>query len=445
MAYPTEVPPAGRGGRIVSVEAEGPAHRAGLRPGWIVLDVEGQPLRDIIDWMWSADGTRVEIRVEDSAGRRSDLVLERDWDEPWGIDFDGVVFDGIRECDNACAFCFVAQLPSGMRPSLYVRDDDYRLSFLAGNFVTLTNLDDGDVDRIISQRLSPLHVSLHAVDPEVRQALMCPSVEDRAMEHMDRLLEHGVGLHVQIVLVAGVNDGEVLDRTLEWTAAREGILSVGIVPMGFTRHGRRPAASFEAPDAASVVIEQIGSWQRRAVRDEPWLFAADEFYLAADVELPAWDEYGDFPQYENGIGMARAFIDEALDAVKDLRPSSSGPEVALITGELFAPVLEGLRDALSRTGCFVSVLAVPNDLLGGNVNVAGLLSGKDIVDTLATSGTAAGIYLLTDAAVNDDLLLIDDMTVEEVARRSGADVRLVSCDAAGLVSALSALTVSNSG
>jgi putative radical SAM enzyme (TIGR03279 family) len=443
MPYPTEVGPAAGGGRILAVEPDGPAAAAGLTAGDVILSVEGEPLRDVIDWMWLSDGDRVEVRVRDSRDVESEVVLERDWDESWGLEFDGVVFDGIRECDNACAFCFVAQLPPGMRPSLYVRDDDFRLSFLAGNFITLTNLSDDDVARIVRQRLSPMYVSLHAVDDEVRRTLLCPTADDRALEFVERLGEAGIALHVQIVLVPGVNDGQVLERTLRWLEAREGIASVGIVPVGITSYQKRIASGYDSAEAAQAVLAQLKPWceRMRSERGVSWVYAADELYLAAGADLPQWDDYDGFPQFENGIGMVRAFVDEAGEELGRLPPAAAGllcgaPRVALVTGAFFAPVLARLAPALAHAGCAVSVLPVANDLLGGNVGVAGLLGGGDIAKAVAAHGLDAGVFLVPDVAVNDDGLLLDDLTVAEVAAQAGADVRLVSCDAAGLVSAL---------
>lgn len=445
MTYPTEVGPAGAGGRIASVEVGGAAQRAGLVPGDTILAADGSSLRDVIDWMWLADSQWVALRVRDAAGADRDIVMERSFDESWGIEFDGVVFDGIRECDNACAFCFVAQLPEGMRPSLYVRDDDFRLSFLSGNFVTLTNLDDADVARIVDQRLSPMHVSLHAVDEDVRRSLMCPTAEDRALEFIDTMLAGGIDLHVQVVLVPGMNDGAVLDRTLEWLYPREGIESVGIVPVGITRFQKRIARCFEDAAGAEAVLAQLDTWRERmyAERGIFWVHAADEFYLAAGRTFPAWDDYDDFPQFENGIGMVRAFIDETAEALEEHPPLRGATPVTLVTGTLFAPVLESLAPALAATGCAVRVLPVANELLGGNVNVAGLLAGDDIARAIADG--ASGICLVPVVVVNDDGLFLDDRTIEQVAASAGTDVRLVSCDAAGLVSALRELSTANSG
>jgi len=452
MTYPTEAPPAGPGGRIASIEPDGPAALAGLSVGDVLITADGEPLRDVIDWLWAADGDSVEVGVVDARGVECEAVLERDWDEPWGFEFDGVVFDGVRECDNACSFCFVAQLPPGMRPSLYVRDDDFRLSFLTGNFVTLTNMSDEDVDRIVEQRLSPMHVSLHAVDEDVRRRLMCPTAEDRALEFTDRLLAAGITIHVQIVLVPGVNDGEVLERSLEWLAAREGIESVGVVPVGMTRYQSRISVGYDTPESAAAVLALLEPWRvrMRAERGLSWVHAADEFHLAAGAELPAWDDYDGFPQFENGIGMVRAFIDETGEELDELAlstpvPDARSPRVVLVTGVFFAPVLTALASGLELTGCAVSVLPVANELLGGNVGVAGLLGGTDIARAVAAHRQQADLFLVPDLAINDDGLFLDDLTIAGVAAQAGTEVRLVSCDAAGLVSALLELSTAKSG
>jgi len=253
-SYGSEVS-AGSGGLIATVDADSPASRAGLAPGDRVLAADGAPNADIIDWQWYSDGAEVVLTLE-----RGDVLLARESGETWGITFADALFDRIRICRNSCAFCFMTQLPPGLRPALYIRDDDYRLSFLQGNFVTLTNLTDADVERISEQQLSPLYVSLHSVDPEVRARLVCAH-EDRALERFDQLLDAGIDLHVQIVLVPGVNDGDQLDRTLTWLAEREGVESVGIVPLGYTRHQQTFKVGFEDRIAAALVIEQVQRWQ----------------------------------------------------------------------------------------------------------------------------------------------------------------------------------------
>jgi putative radical SAM enzyme (TIGR03279 family) len=377
----------------------------------------------------------VILRVE-RAGAVRTVELDRAPGEPLGVAFDTPVFDSIRECDNACAFCFVAQLPKGLRPALYVRDDDFRLSFLTGNFVTLTNVAEADVERILEQHLSPLHVSVHAVDPWVRSRLMCPTAEDRALEVLDQLLRGGIEVHAQVVLVPGINDDAVLVQTLDWLKQRPGVLSVGLVPMGFTAHQSRWTDSYDGTGAAAVldVVDRVQA-RVRAERGFGWAYAADEFYLLAGAKLPPWPEYDGFPQYENGIGMVRAFLDEFAAA------DTQDVAAVLVTGVLFAPVL---RELLASRGLpRVQVLPVRNRLFGGNVGVTGLLSGRDLTEAIrahsATPGRGDTPYLVPDVVVNSDGLLLDDIPATGLAELAGADVRLVGSDAGSLAGELTEL------
>ncbi len=431
--------PGAGAGRVAAV-APGDAYKAGLRVGDIVRTVNGTPVRDVIDWLWLTDEPASDLTVERD-GRELCLTVRRSGPGPLGVSFQAPLFDGIRECENACAFCFVSQLPAGLRASLYVRDDDFRLSFLSGNFVTLTNLAEDDVERIVGQHLSPLHVSVHAVDPVVRQRLMCPTVEDRALEIVDTLLKAGIEMHVQIVLVPGVNDGDVLEETLGYLAAREGIASVGCVPMGFTGHQQRFAESFDAGLARSV-LALTHEWQERmrTERGAGWVYAADELYLLAGADLPDPAQYDDFPQYENGIGLASAFVEEFERTLREAGAAGRADKhhaLTVVTGTLFAPVLRGLLDAngLAQIG----VLAVENRLFGGNVSVAGLLGGGDIAEAVATDG-AEGTYLVPEVVVNSDGLLLDDVPAHTLGERSGGDVRLVGSDGAALARALTTRT-----
>ncbi len=433
--------PAGSGGLVAGVGPDTPASRAGIAIGDHVLAVDGAPVADIIDWQWYADGDQIALTLErDVPAERPDVLLTREPGEVWGIEFADALFDRVRTCRNSCAFCFMTQLPPGLRPALYLRDDDYRLSFLHGNFITLTNLSDADVTRIGEQQLSPLYVSLHSVDPQVRARLVCAH-EDRALERFDQLLDDGIDLHVQIVLVPGVNDGEELDRTLTWLAEREGVASVGIVPLGYTRHQQVFSAGYEDRIAAALVIEQVQRWQfAMRERDEvTWVHLADEFYLNAHAPFPKTEWYDEFPQYENGIGLVRSFVDDALEIRDELTAAlqalpAEEDSVTVITGVMAATPLGGALLACDGGGR-VRLLAVGNRFFGGNVSVTGLLTGVDIVDAIAKH-PHSGTYLLPDVVLNADGLTLDDMTLPEIAEQSGADIRLLSCTAGGLLQGL---------
>lgn len=457
--YAASRPAGGLGAEIASIDSGGPAERAGLVPGDVIATADGHALRDVVDWRWTADGPCVSLVVGSGDDGSREVTLTREPGETWGFEFRDTIFDAVRTCRNNCAFCFMTQLPTGLRRALYLRDDDYRLSFLQGNFITLTNLADEDVERIAEQHLSPLYVSLHAVDPEVRRTLVCAK-EDRALERFDELLDAGIDMHVQVVLVPGVNDGEQLDRTLTWLAEREGVVSVGIVPLGYTRHQDRFDRSYNDPLKAATVIQQVQRWQFESKERDgvSWVHLADEFYLNARAPMPTVEWYDGYPQYENGIGIVRSFVDEATElkdrferAIKHLPAEEEA--VTLITGVMAATTHAGALQAFGGVGR-VRLLCVPNRFFGGNVTVTGLLTGRDLLDAIkndvvarhaaavsgiiggAGGGGRAGIYLLPDIVFNSDGLTLDDMTLDDLREDSGADVRLVSSDAAGLLAGL---------
>jgi putative radical SAM enzyme (TIGR03279 family) len=425
---------------IAAVESGSPAEAAGLTPGDRILQVDDAPLRDVIDWRWHTSEDAIELLVARQDAPATAIVLARQPGSAWGIEFSSPVFDSVRRCANDCVFCFMSQLPEGLRPSLYIRDDDYRLSFLQGNYVTLTNLSSNDISRIASLRLSPLHVSLHATDPAVRHSLLCHNADDRAVDMLDELQQIGIEFHVQIVLVPGVNDGSVLEQTLSWLFERAGIVSVGVVPVGYTRFQSRISASYDEPEAARVVIDQLGAWRESALttRGTHWVHGADELYLNAGRDIPDADAYDGFPQYENGIGMVRTFADELERAASSdsLADASTRHAATVITGTLFAPHLEEL---LARSGQrHVRVLPAKNGFFGGNVSVAGLLTAQDLIEAMWRDDSG-GPYLIPDSVLNDARLTLDDLTFDEIAARANADVRLVSCDATALVRALAEL------
>jgi putative radical SAM enzyme (TIGR03279 family) len=402
---------------IIASVADGcVAHRGGIHAGMTLLAVDGQPLRDYIDWLWLSSEPSVELQIAELGT----VVLEREAGEPWGIEFASPVFDGVRTCVNNCAFCFMAMLPKGLRPSLYLRDDDYRLSFLQGNFVTLTNITDSDIERIISYHLSPLHVSLHAVSAAVRQKLMGRN-HARGIEVLQRLLGAGIEIHAQIVLVPGVNDGAVLTETLDWVAARPGVTVCGIVPYGYTKY----AALQRGFDGAGcqAVVEQVGQWQ--AANPTACVQLADEFFVKAWphdtlAHLPSADYYAAYPMLYDGIGMLRSFADDIQAARRGehcspAEPSNPTSRTLIATGQAFAPFLTRLLNAAGAPNT-TTVLPIKNNFFGGNVDVAGLLTATDIIEQVSVhlKTHKADQLLLPPAIFNDDGLTLDDKTLADI-------------------------------
>ncbi len=433
---------------IKNVEVDSPAYEAGFTRGCYITSINGESLRDIIDWRWHACEDNVSLGYIDTDGDEGVVELERLDEQDWGIEFDDVIFDEVKLCKNACKFCFMAQLPKGMRDSLSLRDDDFRLSFLTGTFVTLTNLEDDEIKRIIEQRISPLRVSLHAISDDVRRSLIGKN-HARGIQAFEALLEGGIEFDAQIVLCPGINDGDELVNTLEWAYAQQGIKTVGIVPLGFTSHQSRFCKSFDEATDAKAVIDAITPFQRRSIaeRDCCWVHAADEFYRNAfpddlDANLPDASMYGDFSMFEDGIGIIRSSIGELKEAYTTLDAQrlseslrKSGTHLHLIAGKAMSPYAAQILDE-SAMGTTMDILFVKNTFFGGNVNVTGLLTGADITRAIiahkkmyASDDTEAAksshIYLLPDVIFNVDDVTLDGMSAKQISTDSGADVLIV--------------------
>lgn len=413
--YARSKDPDALGALVLSVAPDSPAYEAGIEPGMRIYSVNGTPLTDMIDWLWEASDAECELEVFDPRdGALQVAALERFPGEDWGIEFDGAVFDGMRTCVNACTFCFMRMLPKDMRGTLYIRDDDYRLSFLQGNFVTLTNVSDDDVDRIITHRLSPMNVSLHAVSPDVRRRLMGRNA-GRGIEVLERLIDADIEIHAQIVLVPGENDGEELERTLTWCAERPQVTSLGIVPLGYTRFQTRFTSSYsDDPASARAVIEQVRPFQEEArKRSGRTVFQlADEFYLDADVDVPTAGSYDGYPQYYDGIGMIRSYLDETAEVL-----SRSSDELAHIRNllereSLELVVLSGAAAARTIANFVASpqldgrVVTIYNEYFGGNVDVTGLMCACDILQQLPEKLTQV-MLIVPDVIFNADGMTLD--------------------------------------
>ncbi len=417
---------------VAAVEEGSPAEEAGIQAGDLIIEIDGEPIRDMVDYyILLADDVKHRFLVERGA-RRFDADIDIGGSEP-GLSIRTPVFGRLLLCDNNCTFCFVDQLPSGLRDAVYVKDDDYRLSFLQGNFITLTNLEPEDLERILDDRLSPLCVSLHSTDPELRERIFRSRGAARALDNLDALLEGGIEVHVQLVIMRGVNDAEHLERTLEDLAGRfGGVSSIGVVPVGMSRGGRvEPPASWGFDRESSLrLLEELERW--RDVFGGAGPFASDEFFFNAGLEAPEADYYGGFPQAENGIGLARIFRDWfAESSWRKYLPDTGCENTALVTTPIGSWALSGL--GLEETGA--GLIVCTNSLFGPGVNICGLLPGADVVRGL---GGSAGIEraLLPAVALDESEAFIDGLSLSEVSRMSGVRVEAVPVSGAALVEAL---------
>ena len=405
-------------GEIIRVAAGSLAEELGLVPGDKVLSVNGRELRDIIDLSFAFAEEEIDLLVEHADGEQEMISFDKDIDEELGAEFAAAVFDGIRRCANNCYFCFVNMVAPHMRSSLHIKDDDYRLSFLYGNFVTLTNMGEADFRRIEQLHLSPLYVSVQCMNPELRAQMLRCKRAALINEQLDRLESAGADYHTQVVLCAGLNDGEELERTIrELVARRPHVLSLAVVPVGVTkfRTDPYPLKQFDAAGAAAV-IDMAERWQKR-LREETgrtFLYLGDEFYFLAGREVPPTEMYDGFPQLDNGIGLTRSFL---KDFEETQASSSYDAPVYLdvVTGTSVAPVLEKLAQSVRQTNLHVRIVPVPNEYFGTTVNVSGLLTGQDIVRALrALPGPRTGILIPEPALRAGEDIFLDDMTLAEL-------------------------------
>ena len=400
-----------------------------LRAGDAILAVNDQNPRDIIDLSFALADEEIELLIEHADGRRELIAFDKDIDEELGVEFESACFDGIRQCRNRCVFCFVDMIAPNMRRSLSIKDDDYRLSFLYGNFITLTNLTDADFERIARLHLSPLFISIHAIDPEVRSTMLRTKLAAAIGDRLDRLEAAGVEYHTQVVLCRGLNDGAVLERTIEELSRRRPqCLSLAIVPVGVTKHRRDPFPlnGFDR-DSARSVIEQVERWQKKIRRrsHQTFVHLGDEFYLMAGLEVPPEKFYDGFPQLDNGIGLTRSFISDwqSIEPPVDEAPM----RLAALAGTSIAPILRRLaeEEMRRRPNLSVNVVAVENKFFGSSVNVSGLLTGGDIIDAVRSLGAVDGVLIPESALRAGENVFLDDVTLEELRRSSSARIEPV--------------------
>lgn len=427
--------------RVLSVDPGSLAERIGLKAGDEIQELNGRALLDVIDFQFNAAaiGRRSTIRTQD----RKITFVRREW-ESFGLEFEAIE---PMTCKNQCVFCFVHQNPKNVRRSLHIKDEDYRLSFLFGNYLTLTNVHEDEMQRIIEQRLSPLYISVHATERELRTFLLGNAEYDGLLEKIERLSGAGIRLHCQVVLCPGLNDGLHLERTIDdLLRFHPGVASLAIVPVGLTDHRKNlPELRPFTPEYARQTIAHITPIQRKLKRrlGTPFAFLGDEIYIMAGAEIPPSSHYSDFPQIENGVGMVRTFLTQfnaALRSATLTRPVYSSrpligrgcaaPQAApfgppsprgrgtVCTGKIFHPYL---KECVDRLGMDLKTVAVESKFWGSKIGVAGLLTGSDFISALKGRVYGDFVVLPSESMVGDDYLFLDDLTIKDVERELGVE------------------------
>jgi putative radical SAM enzyme (TIGR03279 family) len=430
--------------RVVSVAPASPAERAGLAPGDLIIRLNGEVPRDIIAYRLLADEGEISLDV-DRGGLQISLEVEKQPGESLGAEIHSALFDQVRTCDNHCEFCFIYQLPPNLRESLYLKDDDYRLSFLYGNFTTLTRFTELDLERVVTERISPLHVSIHATDPDLRSSMLRNRRGASSLRWLRALLDHGIEVHGQVVVCPGRNDGPALDETFATVLdTYSELATLSVVPLGVSDFNTEPTMRPHTQAEASDVIDAVHDWQAiyLATLGRRIVHAADEYYLLANRPFPDHSVYEDFPMHEDGIGMARTFEREFMGETAtptgvatgffawvdgappegyraprgggeiSIRPRPNAP-VAIITGGYGAQILAPLVETLDRDD--IRVLSVENLFFGGNTGVAGLLTGADLIRVLSNEPEGHR-YLLPDVCLSQGRFL-DGLTPDDLPRQ----------------------------
>ncbi len=408
-----------------------------IQAGDRLLSINGTEIEDIFDYQFLVQDTYIEVLVEKPDGEQWLLEVDKEADEDLGIEFESGLMDEYRHCHNKCVFCFIDQMPPGMRESLYFKDDDSRLSFLQGNYVTLTNMSDHDVERICRYHLSPINISFQAMNPELRCRMLNNRFAGEALKKVDVLNRAGIRMNGQIVLCKGLNDGEELkysiERLMEYLPNLE---SVSVVPVGLSkyREGLYPLEPFDGEEAAQV-IDLIETYQRQCYQryGVHFVHASDEWYLLAGRELPEAERYDGYPQLENGVGMLRLLTDEFQDAMRDYRDRGLLPDrerrgaVSLATGQLAYPYIRGMAEEIRREcpGMDISVYEVKNYFFGENITVSGLLTGQDIQAQLQGKKLGDRLLLPENVLRSGERVFLDDMTLEQLERALQVPINIV--------------------
>ena len=432
----------GKGNKIKSVSPGSIADELRLSPGDILLSVNNRDVNDILDYHFLTQAEVLEVLIEKSDGEEWLLEIEKDEDEDLGLTFESGLLDDYHHCRNRCIFCFIDQLPKGMRKTLYFKDDDTRLSFLQGNYVTLTNTALEDLDRVIEYRLSPINVSVHTTDSGLRCRMLGNPHAGDILEKMRKLGSAGIEMNAQIVLCKGINDKEELTKTLnDLRTFLPQMRSVAVVPVGITRY-REGLYPLEAPDAeyAKDALARIEAVQEQCLQSDGtrFVYASDELILLAGADLPEEEAYEGYPQLENGVGMLRLFMEEAEYCLEEMAETEVNRSVSIATGVLAAPFIRKMAEKVRKKakGLTVNVYGIRNDFFGSRITVSGLITGRDIMTQLAGRDVGERLLIPVNMLRAGEDVFLDDVTVEELEETLHTEVFITDNDGHSFLSAL---------
>ena len=428
---------------IISQVQEGSiAMELEIEKGDTLISVNGQPVEDIFDYRYLMNEEYVVLEIQKADGEIWELEVEKEYEEDLGIEFENGLMDDYRSCSNHCIFCFIDQMPPGMRDTLYFKDDDSRLSFLQGNYVTLTNMSDHDIERIIRYHLEPINISFQTMNPELRCKMLHNRFAGQALEKVKKLYDAGITMNGQIVLCKGVNDGLELENSIRQLSEYAPVLqSVSVVPVGLTRFrkGLYPLELFNQEDAKEV-LSIIHSWQQKMVEKHGihFIHASDEWYILAGEELPGEDAYDGYLQLENGVGMLRLLGDEVQEALEKRQADRRKLRITSATGALAAPFIKKYIDRIREKFPEVQaeVVTIRNEFFGENITVSGLITGRDLMAQLSGKELGDKLLIPCNMLKNDEDVFLDDITLEEVSRKLNVEIVVVDESGEDLVSAV---------
>ena len=428
---------------VIAIVQDGSiAQELELVPGDILLTVNGQPVEDIFDYRYLMNEEFVVLEVEKANGEIWELEVEKEYEEDLGITFEKDLMDDYRSCSNHCIFCFIDQMPPGMRDTLYFKDDDSRLSFIQGNYVTLTNMSDHDIDRIIRYHLEPINISIQTMNPELRCKMLHNRFAGDALMKLQKLYDAGITMNGQIVLCKGVNDGKELDDSIRKMSAYAPVLqSVSVVPVGLTkfREGLYPMEQFQKEDALEV-LEIIHSWQKKMMDQYGihFIHASDEWYILAGKDLPMEESYDGYLQLENGVGMLRLLGEEVKEAVAGRTGDDRRIKAVSATGALAAPFIKKYMEMIHEKfpNVDVDVISIRNEFFGETITVSGLITGQDLIRQLSGRDLGEKLLLPCNMLKNEEDIFLDDISVEELSRKLNVEIVIVDEGGSDLVSAV---------